>query len=238
MASSDGKLKASLADLETKGQQLNTNEQNFEQLNSEIKTQSENYQRELLEITRVKEELESSLEREVKQRTELETRNEQLTASFEEKQRESDDVREKLKSKEEAIENLTHDMEVTRTSHLNKEAQLTSANDHIQALSTQMGAMEEAHKIEVERLEIETRERLDQLGSAGEEIIVFLLVGSLITSNWCPGLTCSSSWWTIATRSPTMPSHVESSIFTQSSRRVWNDFTQRTRFVNAFPGSE
>ena len=34
----------------------------------------------------------------------------------------------------------------------------------------QMGAMEEAHKIEVERLEIETRERLDQLGSAGEEI--------------------------------------------------------------------
>ena len=72
------------------------------------------------------------------------------------------------------------------------------------------------------------------------QIIVFLLVGSLIgvTSNWCPGLTCSSSWWTIATRSPTMPSHVESSIFTQSSRRVWNDFTQRTRFVNAFPGSE
>ena len=75
MASSDGKLKASLADLETKGQQLNTNEQNFEQLNSERKTQSENYQRELLEITRVKEELESSLEREVKQRTELEARS-------------------------------------------------------------------------------------------------------------------------------------------------------------------
>ena len=72
------------------------------------------------------------------------------------------------------------------------------------------------------------------------QIIVFLLVGSLIgvTSNWCPGLTCSSSWWTIATRSPTMPSHVESSIFTQSWKRVWNDFTQRTRFVNAFPGSE
>ena len=171
MASSDGKLKASLADLETKGQQLNTKEQNFEQLNSEMKTQSENHQRELLEITRVKEELESSLEREVKQRTELEARNEQLAASFEEKQRESDDVREKFKSKEEAFENLTHDMEVTRTSHLNKEAQLTIANDHIQALSTQMGAMEEAHKIEVERLEIETRERLDQLGSAGEEIV-------------------------------------------------------------------
>ena len=170
LAFSEGKLKASLADLETKGQQLNTKEQNFEQLNSEMKTQSENHQRELLEITRVKEELESSLEREVKQRTELEARNEQLAASFEEKQRESDDVREKFKSKEEAFENLTHDMEVTRTSHLNKEAQLTSANDHIQALTTQMGAMEEAHRSEVERLEIETRERLDQLGSAGEEM--------------------------------------------------------------------
>ena len=163
LAFSEGKLKASLADLETKGQQLNTNEQNFEQLNSDMKTRAENYQRELLEITRVKEELESSLEKEVK-------RNEQLTASFEEKQRETDDVREKLKSKEEAIENLTHDMEITRTGHLNKEAQLTTANDHIQALSTQMGAMEEAHKSEVERLEIETRERLDQLGSAGEEM--------------------------------------------------------------------
>ena len=79
---------------------MNTKEQNFEQLNSEMKTQSENHQRELLEITRVKEELESSLEREVKQRTELEARNEQLAASFEEKQRESDDVREKFKSKE------------------------------------------------------------------------------------------------------------------------------------------
>merc|ERR550534_1809170 len=75
-----------------------------------------------------------------------------------------------MRAKEEAIENLTHDMEITRTSHLNKEAQLTSANDHIQALSTQMGAMAEAHKSEVERLEIETRERLDQLESAGEEM--------------------------------------------------------------------
>ena len=170
LASSEGKLKASLADIETNRQQLNTNEQNFEQLNSEMKTQSENYQRELLEITRIKEKLESSLEKEIKQRTELEAHNEQLTASSQEKQRETDDVREMLKSKEEAIENLTHDMEITRTSHLNKEAQLTSANDHIQALSTQMGAMEEAHKSEVERLEIETRERLDQLGSAGEEM--------------------------------------------------------------------
>ena len=170
MASSDGKLKASLADLETKGQQLNTNEQNFEQLNSDMKTRSENHQRELLETTRVKEELESSLEKEIKQRTELEARNKQLTALSEEKRTEIDNVREMLRSKEEAIENLTHDMEITRTSHLNKEAQLTSANDHIQALSTQMGAMEEAHKSEVERLEIETRERLDQLGSAGEEM--------------------------------------------------------------------
>ena len=131
LASSDGKLKASLADLETKGQQLNTNEQNFEQLNSDMKTRSENHQRELLEITRVKEELESSLEKEIKQRTELEAHNEQLTASSQEKQRETDNVREKLKSKEEAIENLTHDMEITRTSHLNEEAQLTTANDHI-----------------------------------------------------------------------------------------------------------
>ena len=170
LASSEGKLKASLADIETNRQQLNTNEQNFEQLNSEMKTQSENYQRELLEITRIKEKLESSLEKEIKQRTELEAHNEQLTASSQEKQRETDDVREMLKSKDEAIENLTHDMEVTRTSHLNQEAQLTTANDHIQAPSTQMGAMEEAHKSEVERLEIETRERLDQLGSAGEEI--------------------------------------------------------------------
>ena len=58
LASSEGKLKASLADIETNRQQLNTNEQNFEQLNSEMKTQSENYQRELLEITRIKEKLE------------------------------------------------------------------------------------------------------------------------------------------------------------------------------------
>ena len=170
LASSEGKLKASLADIETNRQQLNTNEQNFEQLNSEMKTQSENYQRELLEITRIKEKLESSLEKEIKQRTELEARNKQLTALSEEKRTEIDNVREMLRSKEEAIENLTHDMEITRTSHLNKEAQLTSANDHIQALSTQMVAMEEAHKSEVERLEIETRERLDQLGSAGEEM--------------------------------------------------------------------
>merc|ERR1719357_690332 len=154
----------------TNRQQLNANEQNFEQLNSEMKTQSENYQRELLEITRIKEKLESILEKEIKQRTELEARNEQLAALSEEKQMEMDNVREVLRSKEEAIENLTHDMEITRTSHLNKEAQLTSANDHIQALSTQMVAMEEAHKSEVERLEIETRERLDQLGSAGEEM--------------------------------------------------------------------
>ena len=163
-------LEESQAEVKTIQQQLNTTVGDLEVLISEMKDETEKHLRHVGEIQANKEKAEAQLEEEVSQRVQLEALKVQLTGHLEEKQAENEKMKEQLRFKDEEIENLTHDMEITRTSHLNKEALLTSSNDRIQALTVQMGAVEESHRCEVEKLEAEGRKRLDQLGSAGEEM--------------------------------------------------------------------
>merc|ERR1719239_1326688 len=137
-------LEESQAEVKTIQQQLNTTVGDLEVLRSEMKDETEKHLRHVEEIQASKEKAEVQLEEEVSRRVQLEALKEQLAGRYEDKQEE--------------IENLTHDMEITRTSHLNKEALLTSSNDRIQALTVQMGAVEESHRCEVEKLEAEGRQ--------------------------------------------------------------------------------
>ena len=170
LAASKVKLEESQAELETTKQQLNTTVEDVELLRSQMKDEAERHLREVAEIGSNKEKAEARLEEEVSQRVQLEALKVELTGRLEEKQAESEETMKQLKLKDEEIENLTHDMEITRTSHLNKEALLTSSNDRIQALTAQMEAMEDNHRCEVEKFEEDGRKRLDQLGAAGEEM--------------------------------------------------------------------
>ena len=170
LAASRVKLNESQAECESTKQQLNTTVDDVELMRSQMKGEVERHLSEVAEIQSNMEKVEVRLEEEVSQRVLLEALKVELTGRLEEKQAESEDSKKQLRLKDEEIENLTHDMEITRTSHLNKEALLTSSNDRIQALTAQMGAMEDNHRCEVEKFEVEGRKRLDQLGSAGEEM--------------------------------------------------------------------
>ena len=170
LEASRGTLEESKTEVKTIQQQLNTTVGDLEVLTSQMKDDMEEHLRQIGEIQSCKEKVEAQLEEEISQRVQLEALKVQLTGFYEEKQAENEKMKEEVRWKDEEIENLTHDMEITRTSHLNKEALLTSSNDRIQALTVQMGAVEESHRCEVEKLEAEGRERLDQLGSAGEEM--------------------------------------------------------------------
>ena len=167
---SRGKLEESQAEFENMKKQLNTTVEDLELLRSDMKEDVEEHLRQVEEIQSKKEKAEAQLREEISQRVQLEASKVQLTGCLEEKQAENEEMKKQVRMKDEEIENLTHDMEITRTSHLNKEALLTSSNDRIQALTAQMGAMEENHRCVVEKFEAEGRMRLDQLGSAGEEM--------------------------------------------------------------------
>ena len=163
-------LEGSRAELESTKQQLYTTVEEVEHLRSQNEEKTQKSLREVGEIKTAKKNIEAQLDEAIAERDQLEAFKVELTKSSDEKQAENEEVKQQLRMKEEEIENLTHDMEITRTSHLNKEALLTTANDRIQFLTAQMGAIEDSHRSEVERLEAEGRERLDQLGSAGEEM--------------------------------------------------------------------
>ena len=146
LAASRHKLEESQTEFETAKQQLNTTVGDIEQLRTQMKDEAESHLRQVAEVQSDKEKVEAQLDGEVGQRMQLEELKVELLSRLEEKQAENEETKKQLLLKDEEIETLTHDMEIQRTSHLNKDALLTSSNDRIQALTAQMATMEENYR--------------------------------------------------------------------------------------------